>query len=452
MPTAAQDFETNDLDLTANDIGMLENAQEIERLFARLGYDVDDATLVGHAALGLDGDELALQIKEIRRIGADRDLGDIVIYLLAVKSVTMGLVQKIARQFRTRPELALLVLTVDYEKLDFVLLDQAQEKQQPKNRLGANFRQIIRPRTLTVDRHHPSSIGLRVLRRFTYTEGDTLLQWEKLRSAYTLAEWSEAYFNNRALFSDYYLTQRLTDKTLTPSWDADVFPVGRELFKQVPTARQTFAGRSEAQMRKEFYEPLFKLLGFDFVAVKGSDSDGIEPDYYLYAPGDRTQPLAAALTYIWNRNLDSIDEHRDHDTPNEIPGALVVSTLEAGRAPWVIATNGKLWRLYAAAADNKATNYYEVDLEEVFSAPDRIMALKYWWHFFRREAFSGFLDEVRRSSADYAKELGQRLKGRIFEDIFPHFAAGLIESMRQAGEPVDLPLVFQATWRRISTT
>src|SRR5690606_8397416 len=103
----------------------------------------------------------------------------------------------------------------------------------------------------------------------------------------------------------------------------------------------------------------------------------------------------------------------DQETGNEIPGALVVSTLESGRVPWVIATNGKLWRLYAAAADNRATNYYEVDLEEAFAAAGQVTALKYWWLFFRQEAFTGFLDDVRNGSQAYAMELGKRLKNRV---------------------------------------
>jgi hypothetical protein len=55
--------------------------------------------------------------------------------------------------------------------------------------------------------YSPDLVALRVLKRFTFTEEDAAYQWEKLRSAYMLAEWSEEFFNNRALFSDYYLKQ-----------------------------------------------------------------------------------------------------------------------------------------------------------------------------------------------------------------------------------------------------
>ena len=108
----------------------------------------------------------------------------------------------------------------------------------------------------------------------------------------------------------------------------------------------------------------------------------------------------------------------------------MVSVLAKAQTDWVIVTNGKLWRLYAARADNRATNYYEVDLEEALAAPDQITALKYWWLFFRATAFTGFLDTLLQQSADYAKSLGGRLKDRVFTAIFPHFAEGFIRYAR----------------------
>jgi hypothetical protein len=55
-----------------------------------------------------------------------------------------------------------------------------------------------------------------------------------------LAEWSEEYFNNRALFSDYYLKARLTDPQLTPEWSEDVRPVGREIHRHFSSARKNY--------------------------------------------------------------------------------------------------------------------------------------------------------------------------------------------------------------------
>ncbi len=436
----AEPLSVNDAQLTAGDIRPLENADQIAHLFARLGYNVDERiNIPDYSALGMSGAELRQQIRKIELIGRDPADGDIVIYLLEVRAVTAKLRNDIARRFRERPENALLVLTTDYAELEFVLLERVLSRSQSRR---AALKQAIRPIPLTVNRLNPDPVALRVLKRFTFTEEDAAYQWEKLRSAYTLAEWSEEYFNNRALFSDYYLKQRLTDPQNTPAWNEDVIPIGRTVFNHLANARKQYTRQSEKVIRQGLFEPLFRALGFDFAAPKSPSPPAEEADYLLYAPGDPSpgerQPIAAALTYVWGRNLDDVDESRELDedqggTPFEIPGARVVSLLEAQVAPWVIVSNGKLWRLYSSTASNKATNYYELDLEEALAANDRITALKYWWLLFRRQAFTGFLDELLKNSADYAKELGERLKDRVFVEIFPQFAQGFIADMHSRG-------------------
>lgn len=111
-------------------------------------------------------------------------------------------------------------------------------------------------------------------------------------------------------------------------------------------------------------------------------------------------------------------------------------------------TNGKLWRLYSARAHSRATNFYEIDLEETlaFSGPqatDPAEAFRYFWLFFRRAAFepgpdveggeerASFVDRVLVDSEEYAKELGERLKTDIFEEVFPHLAKGFLEGIRE---------------------
>lgn len=449
-------MRVNDEPLDSSSIRQLENADRVAGLFHHLRYDITERTNIpDYTVLGMSGEDMRQLIHKIELIGKDPADGDIVIYLFEVRSVTAKLRNDIARRFRERPENALLVLTRDYQELEFVLLERVVSKSQSRR---AALKQAIRPIPLTVNRLNPDPIALRVLKRFTFTEEDAAYQWEKLRSAYMLAEWSEEYFNNRALFSDYYLKERLTDQQITPEWREDVRPMGREVYKHLITARKNYTRQMEAVIRRGLFEPVFKLLGFDFVEGKSESSGADEADYLLYTPGDGSRgelgkPIAAALTYVWNRNLDDVDESRERDeadggTPFEIPGAMVVSLLEKQTAPWVIVTNGKLWRLYSSTASNKATNYYEIDLEEAIAANDQITALKYWWLMFRRQAFTGFLDNLLKNSADYAKELGDRLKDRVFVEIFPQFAKGFIADMRTQGVQevdIDLDVVFSGT-------
>ncbi len=68
---------------------------------------------------------------------------------------------------------------------------------------------------------------------------------------------------------------------------------------------------------------------------------------------------------------------------------------------------------------------------------------------FRRQAFTGFLDKLLKDSAEYAKELGDRLKDRVFAEIIPQFAKGLIADMRVKGindrDDAALAMVFSGT-------
>ena len=161
------------------------------------------------------------------------------------------------------------------------------------------------------------------------------------------------------------------------------------------------------------------------------------------------KPLALCLAYTWGRNLDGKDELCDNQTPDENPGAMVVTLLDSGEADWAIVTNGKTWRLYSAKAHSRATNYYEIDLEETLAQPPAHLehAFRYFWLFFRSAAFIPaerlvdgekrlmcFLDSLMSESERYARELGERLKDRVFFDIFPHFARGFIIYARRTGQ------------------
>ncbi|MFQ5851862.1 MAG: Eco57I restriction-modification methylase domain-containing protein, partial [Candidatus Binatia bacterium] len=290
---------------------------------------------------------------------------------------------------------------------------------------------------------------------------------DKLLSAYALADWSEEYFNNRALFSDYYLKARLQD---FPEWREDPKPVYlrlRELYQGAPS-RFSGKDKGKAILCKELLEPALAALGFQFKWARRAAGTA-EPDYRLYAAGDGKSPLALCLAYAWDRYLDGKDDQRDKETPEENPGAAVVTLLEKGEAPWVVVTNGRIWRLYAQRTHARATNYYEIDLEEVLAqagphVPDPAEAFRYFWLVFRSEAFVpaeteregkktllSLLDRLLLESEDYAKELGERLKERVFVQVFPYLAEGFIRYIRE-GEALEAALsqhrldkIFQGT-------
>ncbi len=437
MPSILKD----DLDLDPAHVQSLSNRDEVVKFFALLGYNTDSRLTQSTDAMGITADSLKQQVRHIERI-ADQEDGVLQVYLCELKSVTQASIQAIARALRNRGASFLWVFTSDYNQLDFVLFEPTLPHSFSG---GINFKgAFLRPRVLTVSRRNPTAIDLRVLRRFSYTELDADYQFKKLESAYNIADWTEEYFNNRALFSDYYLNHRLPE---TSEWKENASTAHKAIQALFIDVRERLSGSTESATRTQLLEPTLRTLGFDVQAGKQSTSDAVEPDYVLYDRANPSAPVTYCNAYTWDRNLDGRDERRDAHTPDENPGAVVVSLLDrdtdAGKAPvWSIVTNGKTWRLYSALTHSRATNYYEIDLEETLASPDPGLAFRYFWLIFRAPAFTGepsFLNKLIDESALYAKKLEERLKDRVFEEIFPKLAAGFIADIRaREGAAVEL--------------
>ena len=425
---------TDDRNISVADVQTLATRDDVAAFFAALGYRTDSRQPQSVSAMGIMPSSLSRQIEHIERIAVHEDGAEpLDLYLVEMTSVTVAATQGLARALRNRAGNYLMVLTDDYERLDFVLLQRSLPRT-PTSPMTA--RQVsVRPRILTVNRRNPSQVQLRVLRRFTYTELDSDAQYDKLLSAYAVAEWSEPLFNNRALFSDYYLNERLPE---LDEWRERPEGAYHRLRELLPQLRQLTSNMGDGASALPL-ESALEALDFKAVGAGGGD----EPDYRLYAPDNPEKPIAVCLAYSWNRYLDGRDETRDVETPDENPGARVVTVLESGEAPWAIVTNGKLWRLYSAKTHSRSTNYYEIDLQETLAMADPNEAFRYFWLLFRRSAFAirevhkdgqtrelSFLDRLLDESESYAKALGERLKDRVFEQAFPHFALGFIEHLK----------------------
>ena len=455
-----------DYELSRKDIQDLSNRDTLTAFFAKLGYDTNTRLVQNSSAMGFGSELLKSAITHIERL-ASEDGGLLEVYLVELKSVTVSVTRALAQAFRNLSVLhPLLVLTDDYQRLDFVLVERYTSTVSGSQATAipglptSTTRQVgVRPRILTINRLKPGDVALRVLRRFSYTESDSFGQYDKLLSAYDVADWSEPFFNNRALFSDYYLTQRLPESAAwnNPGEAATMTRAYKICATSMPMRVRPLPISPATAVRAKLLEPVLNALGFVSQQVKPSNV-AIEPDYRLYASqGAAGKPLALCLAYTWGRNLDGKDDQRDSETPDENPGAVVVSLLDrdaADDASWAIVTNGKIWRLYSAKAHSRATNYYEIDLEETLAQPPehRELAFRYFWYFFRAAAFLPiervmdgeqrqlcFLDNLVNDSERYARELGERLKERIFFEIFPHFARGFILYARRTGQlPAEL--------------
>jgi hypothetical protein len=445
-----------DIQLQQSDVTNLSSRSAIREFFVRLGYDASQARETFPQAEGMP-QRLQEAIKFLE-LSASDEFGLLNVYLIELTSVTVAHIQALATHFKSRPGQVLAVLTQDYKRLDFVLFELREvEAQSPS---AAGYR--VLPRRFTFDRERPSPERLRVIQRFlrrlTWTEPDGLAQWDKLRSAFSIAEWSEEFFDNRGLFADYFLNNRLPEHS---AWnDAALRPARDQMRQEISAARAQFRDSNESALRGGLLVPLLVGLGFKPHEGKSATDDSVRaPDFELLDPqsGDK---LAVCLAYQWDRFLDGPDP-KDQQTPDENPGAAVLELLQ--ESDWAIVTNGKHWRLYSARTESRATNFYQVDAEEI-AADTEGDAFRYFWLMFRADAFRSceiavagepraacFLEELLDGSRKYAKEVGDRLKGRVFEDIFPILAQGFIQDIRHRdGEGADLAeeqlgLVYNAT-------
>jgi hypothetical protein len=124
----------------------------------------------------------------------------------------------------------LLILASDFDILEFAFLDKRKREQ--KGPGGTERIQVV-PKTISVSRRTPTCLDLRILRRFTWTCRDALEQFDKLRSVFEAAAYTGEYFQNRGLFSDYYLRDRLRED---PAWrdnPSAMFAFVRDLLREV---------------------------------------------------------------------------------------------------------------------------------------------------------------------------------------------------------------------------
>src|SRR5207237_9069354 len=119
-----------DYELSRDDIQLLSSRDALAALFAKLGYDTNDRLVQNVAAMGFTSDNLKAAITHIERL-ASQDGRMFEVYLFELKSVTIANTQGIVRTFRNRPGDYLLVLTDDYQRLDFVLV-QRYSSESPK--------------------------------------------------------------------------------------------------------------------------------------------------------------------------------------------------------------------------------------------------------------------------------------------------------------------------------
>lgn len=246
-------------------------------------------------------------------------------------------------------------------------------------------------------------------------------------------------FHNRELFADGFLSDRLTSRPDFESLDAsELFGELRGLWER---ERAGLLSANEAQTEERFVQPVLRALGFAYTVQVGMrvGTGRRQPDYALFLDEDRRRDADGLTGRARFRAAVAIADAKRFDWPLERPGrraagddpvAQIVNYVLITGCPWGVLTNGRLWRLYAAAGDLVEGACYEIDLVALLeSGTER--EFRYFAAFFSAQAFAldaqgrSFLERALEESTANAVAVGRALEAQVFAAV-PLIAQGLL--------------------------
>lgn len=241
-----------DLDLTAEDIAQLTSADALAGFFTWLGYDTGARAMLTPEAIGLPAGAVG-PIRHIELVSEDPEGLFLRVVFVQLGSLTAKSRNDLVRVLGGTNVDHLLVLASDFDILEFVLLDK--RKGERRGVAGVQRVQVV-PRTFSVDRRAPDRLQMKALRRLTWTGRDGLEQYEKLRAVFEAAAFTEEHFQNRALFADHFLKDRLPEN---PAWQENPSEIFHNVKPLLHDAHHRLFGKGEQVAGDELYEPIFRF-------------------------------------------------------------------------------------------------------------------------------------------------------------------------------------------------
>jgi hypothetical protein len=233
--------------------------------------------------------------------------------------------------------------------------------------------------------------------------------------------------DNKNLFSNYYLDNQLKNN---PEWKKEEHKAAfSEIKKLYETEKDFIPTLNEKQLEQRFFGPIFKILNHTVEVNEGTEM-GEFPDYAFFPDKnslDDSHKKKGTISFYnnsfaigegkrWGIELDRFG--KDEKDRKRNPSLQIWIYLHDVTPKWGILSNGAKWRLYCK--ERRRDDYYEVDLPTLIATND-IENFKYFYYFFRRDAFlpskdgRNFLDDVLKGSADYAKDIGNDLKENVYK-------------------------------------
>lgn len=270
----------------------------------------------------------------------------------------------------------------------------------------------------------------------------------------------EVPWETRGIFSDHYLRIWLKKTDVWPS-DASVepsFSLCRELIERNSYRLSRFG--NEDITRKEFIDPILRILNFQFIPETKTPGSRNTPDYLLFydkESKDNALDISSNLRYAsaislceakkYGHPLGSVSKE---ETPGRFPHNQIRDYLQnaydepARKAyfNWAILTNGSEWRLYNR--DAQTTSYLSIDLEDAVLTQEKF---KFFWVLFNANSFvkdsegQCILDKLRSQSLVHQSDLERDLRKRVYQ-LVEKIANGFYKLKKNKIKPTDITELY----------
>jgi hypothetical protein len=216
---------------------------------------------------------------------------------------------------------------------------------------------------------------------------------------------AEKHFTNRGLFSTYFLKERLSES---------LSKRGRNVVKECVALLSKFGGEFPSLPEKAVN--VLEALGY---SVEDVSKRGFRE--YLLRYHGRILDVRCVVADTMSLDIKVGDR--------AAPSYQAVAALRS--CSWVILTNGRFWRLYSNKVSSSSTNYFEIDMEGVFSETDE--RLKYFVSLFSASAFVARenitdVDLVFDESIRHARGVEDDLRRKVFDGgLFLNLVKGILD-------------------------
>jgi len=234
-----------------------------------------------------------------------------------------------------------------------------------------------------------------------------------------------AVYRNQRLFSDYYLQELVPE---TSFWEDIKEEELQKAFDEIKSIYQkqktTLRDLNESQLEERFIRPILRRLGhiYEVNVFLPRTYEGLKhPDYVFYNSEETkragvSKAIAIGEAKRYGRPLDR--KLKTESDPFEVqnPSLQMSRYLWISEVPWGILTDGRFWRLYERETSKRLDIFYENDLFKLLEE-GTLDEFKYFYLFFRKEAFPNFLQKVYNESLEYAKAVGEELKENVYKAL-----------------------------------